>query len=285
MRSPAGTAVRATADPATRRRIGGAAVATVYAAAATVLVATGTTRIRYSADHERTIDVWEIWIPVAAALLVARLAPPRLPPHPPEPTADRPRREALACVAIAAGFAAAAIALQGWVIPLKIVLLAVAPTLVLSHQAWLTGFPQRDAYRRWWWAGPAVATATWLGLAWAGPYARPSTDQATLIALLAGFVVNAYIEERFYRGWLQTRLEHVYGRWTAIGAASLLWAVWHLSLHSTGRPLIDIATVVAHHGVLGLLLGYLWSRYRNPWPLLLIHAAVNTPLALLTTVG
>jgi hypothetical protein len=51
------------------QRAGGPAVAAVFVAAATVLVATGTSRIRYSADHDRTIGVWEIAVPVAVATI------------------------------------------------------------------------------------------------------------------------------------------------------------------------------------------------------------------------
>jgi hypothetical protein len=43
------------------------------------------------------------------------------------------------------------------------------------------------------------------------------------------------------------------------------------------------ATVVAHHGTIGIILGDVWARYRNPWPLLVIHAAIDTPLDLLRT--
>jgi len=278
--------MRAPADQRARP-FAGIVVLGIYSAAGVVLLGTATSRIRYSADHDRTIGLWEVWIPVAAAILVARLVPPRLPRHEPE-AADRPRREAWQCVAIAIAFALALPILgtpppDGWYVALKLGLIAIVPSFVLTHRAWLTGFPQQHGYRHWWWTGPAAATAAWLGLAWLGPYARPSTSNATIVTLIAAFVLNAVLEERFYRGWLQTRLEHVFGRWTAIGTASLLWAAWHLALHTTDRPLVDAAAVVAHLGVLGLLLGYLWSRYRNPWALLAVHGATNAPLDLVQT--
>jgi membrane protease YdiL (CAAX protease family) len=157
--------------------------------------------------------------------------------------------------------------------------------LVLSNRAWLVGFPQRAAYRTWWWTGPATVTAIWLAITWLGPYARTTTSTASIAVLAGALVLNVYLEERFYRGWLQTRLEHVLGRWPATGATALLWAVWHLAIHSTQRPVVDAATVIAHHGTIGILLGYLWARYRNPWPLLIIHAAINTPADLLRNIS
>lgn len=281
MSSPADTGLQTTPTETARRRIAVAtAVLAVYVAAGAVLAATGTSRIRYSADHHRTIPVWEIWIPVTICLLAARLIPWRLPPHHLEPPADRPRREARNCVAIAAAFAVAVIAFDGRCVPIKVGFLVVAPMLVISNRAWLVGFPQQVAYRTSWWTGPAIATAIWLAITWLGPYARTTTSTASVVALAGALVLNVYLEERFYRGWLQTRLEHVLGRWPAIGATALLWAAWHLAIHSTQRPLIDTATVIAHHGTLGIMLGYLWARYRNPWPLLVIHAAINTPIDL-----
>lgn len=265
------------------RRVGAWVVAATFLGAAAVLAITGTWRIRYSADHDRTVGIWEVVVPVALALLAARLVPLRLPAHPPEPAADRPVREARACVALAVGFAASVIVFAEGYLVLKIAFLAVAPTLVLTHRAWLVGFPQRQAYGGWWWAGPAAAVVAWSALAWIGPFARPSTGQLSIVLLAVGLVFNAYLEERFYRGWLQTRLEHVCGRWTAIGIASLLWAAWHVAIHGTGRPLVDVAAVIAHLGVLGLLLGYLWARFRNPWPPVVLHGAINTPLPLLAS--
>jgi membrane protease YdiL (CAAX protease family) len=272
------------ADRSRYRSLVGGAVVAAFVASAAVLAVTGTAYLRYSADHDRTVGLWEIALPVAVGLLVARFAPPGLPVHRPEPVADRPGREARACVALAVGFAISVLALEQGYVVLKIGFLALAPTLVLTHRSWLVGFPQRSAYGRWWWAGPVAAAGAWFALAWVGPFARSTTAELGFVALAVGLAFNAYLEERFYRGWLQTRLEHVCGRWTAIGLASLLWAAWHVAIHGTGRPLVDVATVIAHLGVLGLLLGYLWARFRNPWPLLAIHGAVNTPLQLLATV-
>lgn len=258
-----------------------------YLVAAVVLAATGTTELRYSADHRGTVPLWHIWLPVAAALVLVRMVPPRLAPRDPLAGVDEHRvhRETWWCVAAAAAFAAALPALgtpppDGWYVGLKLVLLAVLPAALLHDNGRLPVQPLQGWHR----FAAGVPVAVWLVLAWAGPFSRPSTAQVTVIVLVALFLLNAVAEEMFYRRYLQTRLEHRVGRWPAIGAASLLWAVWHLAIHSTGNAPVDVASVLAHQGVLGLLLGYLWARYRRLWPLLVLHGAINAPPALLASV-
>jgi membrane protease YdiL (CAAX protease family) len=271
------------------RALLGAGVAT-YVLAAAVLVATGTSRIRYSGDHDGTIPVWHVWVPALAASLVARAIPPRIGPTAPvEPTdGERDRVELRWCVAAAVAFAT--LPLFGTPPPdalylaMKIGLLVVLPSVVLPDGGW---WPFRSArpvpLPGWQRLGPVAAVATWLALAYAGPFVAPSTGRATVLGVLGGFVLNAVVEERFYRVLLQTRLEAAFGRWPAILTASLLWSAWHVAIQSTGEPAVDLATVVAHQGVLGLFLGYLWSRYRRIWPLLAVHAAVNASWELVAT--
>lgn len=69
--------------------------------------------------------------------------------------------------------------------------------------------------------------------------------------------------------------EALLGAWPGIVLASLLWAVWHIGIQGTGFLPTDLASAVASHGVEGLFLGYLWSRYRMMWPILTVHGAVN----------
>jgi hypothetical protein len=57
--------------------------------------------------------------------------------------------------------------------------------------------------------------------------------------------------------------------------ASLLWAVWHVGIQGTDFLPVDLASAVVNQGVQGLSLGYLWSRYRMMWPILVVHGAIN----------
>ncbi|MDG4799715.1 CPBP family glutamic-type intramembrane protease [Micromonospora sp. WMMD980] len=44
---------------------------------------------------------------------------------------------------------------------------------------------------------------------------------------------------------------------------------------TAGRPGLDLAMLAVNQGVIGLFLGYLWSRYRRMWPPLVVHGALN----------
>ncbi|WP_113701154.1 CPBP family intramembrane glutamic endopeptidase [Nonomuraea lactucae] len=62
--------------------------------------------------------------------------------------------------------------------------------------------------------------------------------------------------EIFYRGWLQSRLEVLYGRWPAIVASSLLFAAMHTSHVRPEAPLLGVAfwVIVFIHTVTNLVL-------------------------------
>lgn len=273
----------------TLARVVGVACVVVFVGAAATLLVTGNTDIRYSADHERTIPIWHIWIPALVGIALTRLVPPRLPDVDPMPgtPSNQVRREALICVALAVIFALALPVLgtpvpDGWYLGLKIGLLAVIPSIVLRvGRLWGITDHRHATLGLWYWIGPGAAIGAWFALAYFGPFARSFVGEVSLIAVIGLFLLNSVLEETFYRIWLQTRLESLLGSWTGIAGAALLWAAWHMVIQGTGRPMIDIATVVAYQGVLGLFLGFLWSRYRNPWALFLVHGAINAPLALL----
>ncbi|WP_431880142.1 CPBP family intramembrane glutamic endopeptidase [Micromonospora marina] len=257
---------------------------------AVLLVATGNIGIRYSADHDGTVPMWSRWIPALAGIALIRLIPPAPDPRWPDPVA--PYREAVPLLLAGIAFAAVMPLLGGepaytvWKLAL---LLGVPAGVFLAARRW----PPRwrpapapaDAAHRW---GPALPVAVWMVLSYATPLAVPASDWARtfrpvtlVVILLAGFAVNALLEEVFHRRWLQTRWESLLGRWPAIVLASLVWAAWHVAIQGTGRPGVDLATVVVNHGVLGLFLGYLWSRYRRMWPLLVVHGALNAMPALI----
>ncbi len=86
-------------------------------------------------------------------------------------------------------------------------------------------------------------------------------------------VAVCMIEEIFFRGMVQTRLELLMGRVPAVVLAALLFAGAHaVSGHfNPANPLSYTGFVegagasVLTFGLLGLLLGYVWLRYRNIW--------------------
>ncbi|GAA3978725.1 CPBP family intramembrane metalloprotease [Thermobifida alba] len=125
---------------------------------------------------------------------------------------------------------------------------------------------------RWWGAVPvAVVLAVvlyyrWEALAGAGA-------GGLLLGALVVLLLVALPEEVFFRFLLQTRLEAVLGRGAGIVLVALLFAVAYAALggyadffrFDTHAVAGDYAVAVAGYGVVGLLYGYLWTRYRNLW--------------------
>ena len=253
--------------------LGGVAV---FAAALLGLLRTGHTELRHSADHGGTQPLWLMWTPVVAGLVTAVLLAPKKPAADPF-TGTEPRRIAVQAWTLAGLAAAFAVGYylspRGdlWFLGLKFALLLLIPLAVVrvSWREWSTV----DLRGRW--LRPMAVVAVYIGLItvlmpWGG-------GTAPLVVMLVVFLANSALEEVFYRFWLQTRLESRYGRWPAIVVSALLWAAWHVAIQGGNGLPLDLASVVANQGVTGLFLGYLWSRHRNPWALILAHGLVNAP--------
>ncbi|MEU4565892.1 CPBP family intramembrane glutamic endopeptidase [Micromonospora sp. NPDC023956] len=256
--------------------------------AALWLVATGQSGIRYTADHDGTVPMWTGWVPALVGIVAVRLVPPAASPAWPDRVAA-PYREAVPLLVAGVVFATALPLLGGepWYTLLKVTLLFGVPVLVfrLSRPTWRPSPAPGDAAHRY---GPVLPVAVWFVLSYATPLARPTSDYGRTVdtavlvgTLVVAFLVNALLEEVFYRRWLQTRWESILGRWPAIVLASLCWAAWHVGIQGTGRVGDDLASVAVNQGVTGLFLGYLWSRYRRMWPLLVVHGAINAVPVLL----
>ncbi|MBB5115149.1 hypothetical protein ACLQ2Y_16330 [Micromonospora echinospora] len=192
----------------------------LIAVAVIVLVATGNTGVRYSADHDGTVPMWSRWIPALAGIALIRLIPPASDPRWPDPVA--PYREAVPLLLAGIAFAAVMPLLGGEpaYTVLKLALLLGVPAAVFlaarrRPPRWRPGPAPADAAHRW---GPALPVAVWLVLSYATPLAVPASDWGRtvtpvelVVTLLVAFAVNALLEEVFYRRWLQTRWESLLG--------------------------------------------------------------------------
>ncbi|MFF5265154.1 CPBP family intramembrane glutamic endopeptidase [Actinomadura viridis] len=246
------------------------------------LVATGDTEIVPSADPGASgVSLWAVALPPLAALVLARLvAPARDVPSPlaglPE---NRLRREAWTLVAAALLLALVLPLGDVLYLPAKLLLLLAVPLLAfrLTRQ---DGPRARTFPTPVTWIAPISAVLAWFVLSQVWPFASPLTqdlpDPVTLaVASLITFLTASVLEEVFYRGWLQTRLEVLYGTWPAIMASALLFALMHSARIEAGAPLHGLAAIVANQGLFGLMLGYLWARYRNLWVIVLVHTVTN----------
>lgn len=269
------------------------------AGAAVWLLLSGEAGVRYSADHAGTVPMWFRWLPVLVGLVLARLVLPATPYPVERPPAGQDARaadrwgvrlEAAVLSAVAVLFAATLWWAGGGEpahTALKLAFLLAVPVVtfrVVRARPLVAPLGPPGPWRRY---GPAIPVAAWLALTYAGPLAVPPSDYArtvdlvTLVAtVVVVFLVNALLEEVFYRRWLQTRWEAVLGRWPAIVVTSLLWAAWHPAIQG-GDFGPDLASAFVNQGVQGLFLGYLWSRYRLMWPLLTVHGAMNAAPILL----
>ena len=97
-----------------------------------------------------------------------------------------------------------------------------------------------------------------------GPF-RPALWPA--LNMLGGGLAAAFIEETFYRGWLQTLCVRRWGPWVAIPATSLLFALSHLVV-ATGW--LRVATFFP-----GLVMGALRHRNGSVLPAIIYHAVCN----------
>lgn len=245
-------------------------------AAAVYLWASGQSDIRYTADHGGTVPMWHRWVPVLVGIVLIRL----LPPKQETPVPHGPAWEAWVLLGSAVAFAVLAVLTEEpWLTAVKLAVLLLPPLVIF----WRGGTRLPEVSAGW---HPVVPVVAWFVLSYFGPFAVPRShwrDSVVVMVLtvVIVFLANALLEEVVYRRWLQTRWEHLLGRWPAIVLASLAWAVWHVGIQSRGDLVTDLASVAVNQGVLGLFLGYLWSRYRVMWPLLVVHGAVNAAPILL----
>lgn len=101
---------------------------------------------------------------------------------------------------------------------------------------------------------------------WGGPGPRSLRPWQALDSL-GGGVAAAFIEETFFRGWLQTLTVRRWGPWAGIPLATLAFALIHLV---TLVGWLRVATFFP-----GLVMGWLRWRHGSVLPSILYHALCN----------
>lgn len=105
---------------------------------------------------------------------------------------------------------------------------------------------------------------------------KPWTADFWLFLAIASFGFQPIIEELFYRGYCQSRLEEAFGGMPAIFIVALFHALGHNQyFHLTLMAAATIVSIV----LLSLGAGYVYWRTRSLIPAILVHALVNVPLS------
>ncbi|OMF62616.1 CPBP family intramembrane glutamic endopeptidase [Paenibacillus sp. FSL R5-0766] len=258
------------------------------------LVWTGNLNIRYTADREEVIPIWHSMLPAFLGIFLIRMIPYKSQNHRCFQQMDKKNLVVQSIVLLLSGvlFTVSLISIdqqglhfQLYYLAFKLTTLLFIPLILLLIYRKMTA-RQLDIISakprsRGHVIAPMIVIVVWSYLKFYSPIAQPegaivSTDMTELLLLvLIGFMINSVLEEVFYRVWLQTRLEALLGRWPAILLVSILWSIWHVAIQGNGQWDIDVATVIANHGVTGLFLGYLWARYRKIWVIILAHGLMN----------
>ena len=212
----------------------------VVASCLLILLVNAQWGVRASADSARSQPIWQLWIaPSLGALAVFLVTRNRAWPawqlDPPQRRRVDVEAGLLALCAVA--FAATLVgfgARDPLYVVVKVVLLVVLPGLVLLVGRRACGplpmpSPADSSL------SAVVPVTVWAAAAYATPLAPDAVDlgmDAIGVVLVLGgvFVVNAVVEEVFYRRWLLTRLQGVVGTAAAILWSAIAWSAWHLSL-------------------------------------------------------
>ncbi|MGC5326882.1 CPBP family intramembrane glutamic endopeptidase [Brevibacillus sp. SYSU BS000544] len=105
------------------------------------------------------------------------------------------------------------------------------------------------------------------------------------VGLLLPLVQAAIPEEIFYRYILQTRLEKVCGTILGISISAILFALFHFPSRyllasgaegTAGNIYSVLVGTILPVFIIGIILGFLWWRYRNIWVLIALHYGIDT---------
>jgi uncharacterized protein len=100
---------------------------------------------------------------------------------------------------------------------------------------------------------------------------------APLVPWLLLFVLsNAFMEELLFRGLFLGRYEALTGKWLALLATALVFALAHMQVTYTAQ----VAGFVAFVFVLGLLWGLLMQKSKSIWGSVLFHAGADVAVIL-----
>lgn len=241
--------------------------------------------VQVSADFEDETAIWQVWI-IALFPLLMTLRPwdkEQIQPLYKEVPKSTWALATLAVVLILLMI----VTPKSYVFDLfyiyKLILLFAIPIIIIKRDS-VREIMTIKTVRRW--KEPLLVVVVWLVFYILSPLSEAATYEIDFLTLLIGalisLILNAVLEELFYRKWLQSRLEAALGIWPAICVSAVLWALWHTGIQGSGGLIDSTAHALVLHGMMGLFLGYFWAKYRNIWLLIFIHGMMNFPMNLIT---
>ena len=112
------------------------------------------------------------------------------------------------------------------------------------------------------------------GSFWWALFSKSWTPSFWLFFAAGSFVIPPLIEELFFRGYCQSRLEEDFGGPGAVVITALFFVFSHGQYHQAS--ILSVATIVCLMPV-ALGLGYVYLRTRSLVPCIVLHAALNFP--------
>jgi len=112
------------------------------------------------------------------------------------------------------------------------------------------------------------------GSFWWALFAKSWTPSFWLFFAVGSFVLVPIIEELFFRGYCQSRLEEGFGGASAVIITALLFVFTHGQYH---QPSILSVTTMLCMVPMALGIGYVYLRTRSLVPCIVLHAALNFP--------
>lgn len=241
--------------------------------------------VQVSADFEDETAIWQVWI-IALFPLLMTLRP--WDKEQIQPLYKEVPKSTWALVTLAVVLILLMIVTpKSYVFDLfyiyKLILLFAIPIIIIKRDS-VREIMTIKTVRRW--KEPLLVVVVWLVFYILSPLSEAATYEIDFFTLLIGalisLILNAVVEELFYRKWLQSRLEAALGIWPAICVSAVLWALWHTGIQGSGGLIDSTAHALVLHGMMGLFLGYFWAKYRNIWLLIFIHGMMNFPMILIT---
>ena len=141
-----------------------------------------------------------------------------------------------------------------------------------SERDWgLAWFMGRGAWRDVAWALVlTLVPLTFISMHWPVRWGGPGPHSPSFLRaldMLGGGIAAAFIEETFFRGWLQTLAVRRFGPWLGIFLATLCFALAHLVAI---QGWLRVATFFP-----GLVMAFLRHRHGSILPSIIYHAVCN----------